>query len=269
MSRVFFLIIVTGLFNSAFSNVFGALLEKDSLQNDVVKLFNGKNLDGWYTFLKDRGKDYDPKKVFTVKKGLLKISGEEWGYIATNEEYENYRLVLEFKWGKKTYGERKNKTRDNGILLHGVGKDGGTGGTWMNSIECNIIEGGVGDFIVIGDGTDRFAITSPVSSERHGKTPVYQKGGDLVEVTGGRINWYGRDPQWKDTLGFRGPLDVDNPVGEWNRIECVVWKDTIDIYVNGILVNQAIRVRPTKGRILIQSEGAEMYVRCLDLIPLR
>src|SRR5690606_7080627 len=231
----------------------------------TISLFNGRDLSGWYTFLKDRGKGHDPKKVFSVKKGMLRISGKEWGYLATEEAYENYRLVLEFKWGKKTYGTRKHKARDNGILFHGVGPDGGTGGTWMNSIECNIIEGGVGDFIVIGDRTDRFSITSPVAAERHGKTPVYQKGGELVTVNRGRVNWYGRDPQWKDTLGFRGPSDVDNPVGEWNRVECVVKGDAVDIYVNGTLVNQAIHVRPAKGRILIQSEGAEMFVRRLDL----
>ena len=237
----------------------------DSTSGATISLFHGKDLSGWYTFLKDRGKGHDPKKVFSVKKGMLRISGKEWGYLATEEAYENYRLVLEFKWGKKTYGTRKHKARDNGILFHGVGPDGGTGGTWMNSIECNIIEGGVGDFIVIGDRTDRFSITSPVAAERHGKTPVYQKGGELVTVNRGRVNWYGRDPQWKDTLGFRGPSDVDNPVGEWNRIECVVKGDAVDIYVNGTLVNQAIHVRPTKGRILIQSEGAEMFVRRLDL----
>ncbi|MEX0884402.1 MAG: family 16 glycoside hydrolase, partial [Cyclobacteriaceae bacterium] len=60
------------------------------------KLFNGQNLDGWYTFLKERGKNNDPKNVFTVKNGIIHISGEEWGCITTEEEFEDYKLVVEF-----------------------------------------------------------------------------------------------------------------------------------------------------------------------------
>lgn len=234
----------------------------------TIHLFNGQDLDGWYTFIRDRGKNQDPKGVFSIQNGVLRISGEEWGCITTSEVYADYRLVMEFKWGEKTYGSRADRARDNGILFHSVGEDGGYSGTWMHSIECNIIEGGTGDFIVVGDGSDRFSITSPVAAERHGTTPVYQAGGELVEVNRGRINWYGRDPNWKDTLGFRGPRDIEHPVGQWNKLECVVKGDSIDIYVNDILVNQAIRVRPSKGRIQVQSEGAEMFVRRLDLIPL-
>lgn len=240
----------------------------DKAPTETIHLFNGRDLKGWYTFIKDRGKDDDPNRVFTVKGGVLRISGEEWGCITTDEMYADYRLEMEFKWGEQTYGSRKQRARDNGILLHSVGEDGGYSGTWMHSIECNIIEGGVGDFIVVGDGSDRFSITSPVASERHGTTPVYQADGELLEVNKGRVNWYGRDPNWKDTLGFRGPQDVDHPIGQWNTLECVVKGDAIDIYVNGVLVNQAIRVRPSEGRIQVQSEGAEMFVRRLDLIPL-
>ena len=71
-------------------------------KNSITQLFNGKNLDGWYTFLKDRGRNNDPKKVFSVNNGLIHISGEEWGCITSKKEYDNYHLIVEFKWGKKT-----------------------------------------------------------------------------------------------------------------------------------------------------------------------
>lgn len=234
-----------------------------------IALFNKQNLDNWYVFIQDRGRHQDPKGVFTVNDGILHITGEEWGCITTNEEYENYTLIMEYKWGEKTYGKRKAAARDNGLLFHSIGEDGGYSGIWMHSIECNIIEGGTGDFIVVGDGTDKFSITSPVAKERQGTSPVYQKGGELVTVNKGRINWSGRDPNWKDVLGFRGPKDVEKPVGEWNTLKCVIKGDTIDIYLNGKLVNQAIHVRPSKGKIQVQSEGAEMFVRKIDMIPLK
>ena len=234
----------------------------------TIRLFNKKNLDGWYVFIQDRSRDQDPKGVFTVNDGILRISGEEWGCITTNEEYSDYKLVMEFKWGEQTYGSRKTKARDNGLLFHSVGEDGGYSGIWMHSIECNIIEGGTGDFIVVGDGSNKFSITSPVAAERQNNTPVYQPAGELVTINKGRINWFDRDPDWQDTLGFRGEKDIEKPVGQWNKLECILKGDSIDIYLNNILVNQAIRVTPAKGKIQVQSEGAEMFVRKLDMIPL-
>src|SRR5210317_1313935 len=61
--------------------------------NKAISLFNSHNLEGWYTFLQDRGRDNDPKSVFAVADGMIRISGEEWGCITTNAEYENYRII--------------------------------------------------------------------------------------------------------------------------------------------------------------------------------
>ena len=230
-----------------------------------VQLFNGKNLDGWYTFLKGKGRDNDPNKVFTVNKGLLTISGEEFGCITTNNEYENYKLVVEFKWGKTTFAPRTDKAMDSGILLHSIGEDGGSGGIWMRSIECQLIEGGSGDFIVVGDGTPAFSITCPVAPEKQNGSFVFKPGGNLETIYGGRVNWYGRDPNWKDVKGFRGARDVEKPAGKWNRIECIAKGGEISIYLNKKLVNRAVDVQPQKGRIQIQSEGAEILFRKVDL----
>ena len=233
-----------------------------------IALFNGKNLDGWYTYLRTTGKNSDPKGVFKVEKGNIVISGEEYGCITTNEEYENYKLTVEWKWGEKTFAPRVDRARDNGILIHSQGADGAYGGVWMYSIECQIIEGGTGDFLVVADGSDKFAISSPVAKEKQGASHIYQPGGELVTIHKGRINWLYRDPAWKDVLGFRGAKDVEKEVGKWNRMEIIANGDKIDTYLNGVLVNQAVNVKPTRGKIQIQSEGAEMLVRKVELTPL-
>lgn len=243
--------------------------EPNDSTGQQLPLFNGKNLDGWYTFLRGRGRHDDPKKVFTVKDGLIRISGEEWGCITTNDEYENYRLVTEFKWGEITYPPRLKNARDCGILLHSQGKDGNAHGIWMTSIECQIIEGGTGDFIVVGDGSDKFQITCAVAEEKQGNSFVFQpQGGHTVTVNENRINWFGRDPDWKDELDFRGKNDVEKPVGEWNLLECEVKGDEIAVYLNGVLVNKATDVKPSRGRIQIQSEGAEIFFKRVELLPL-
>src|SRR5690349_18120229 len=54
--------------------------------------FNGKDLSGFYTFTKYH-KLEDPNKVFTVKDGEIRVSGEEWGGFTTRDEYSNYHLI--------------------------------------------------------------------------------------------------------------------------------------------------------------------------------
>ena len=243
--------------------------ETPNQNNDkTIKLFNDHNLDGWYSFLKNRGRDIDPKNVFTVKDGMIRISGEEWGCITTLAEYENYRLVTEFKWGELSFEPRLDNARDCGLLLQSQGEDGGSNGTWINSIECQVIEGGTGDFIVVGDGSDNFQITSPVAMEKQGSSFVFQLDGHNETINKGRINWFGRDPEWRDVFGFRGENDIEKAVGEWNTLECIAKGDQISIFLNGILVNKAIDVKPLKGRIQIQSESAEIFFRRVELTPL-
>jgi hypothetical protein len=237
-------------------------------QSEKLQLFNGKNLEGWYTFIKNRGKNIDPNQVFTVKKGLINVSGEEFGCLTSNQEYENYKLAVEYKWGERTYGKRENKARDSGILLHSTGEDGGYSGTWMHSIECQLIEGGTGDMLVVGDGSDKFFLTCPVAPEKQAGCYVFQSSGNPATINSGRINWFGRDPQWEDGKGFRGAKDLEKPVGEWNKIECIAQGHEIFIYLNGTLVNHAVNVHPQKGRIQLQSEGAEVFFRKVELTSL-
>ncbi len=235
---------------------------------ETIPLFNGSDLSAFYTFIKERGRDTDPKQVFTVVDGAIRVSGEEWGCITTNEEYADYHLVAEFKWGPKTWPPREKAARDNGILLHSTGEDGGYSGTWMHSIECQIIEGGTGDMLVVGDGSKKFSLTVSAAPEKQGSSPVYQPGGEPETLNSGRANWWGRDPDWEDVIDFRGKRDVEHPVGQWNRLECIARGDTVRIVLNGVLVNEAFDMKPRAGRIQIQSEGAEIFFRRFDLHPL-
>jgi hypothetical protein len=237
-------------------------------RQESIKLFNGNDLEGWYTYLQDRGRNIDPKNVFTVQDGTIRISGEEWGCITTEKEFENYRLLIEFKWGELTYEPRVERARDSGVLLHSQGEDGSSQGIWIHSIECQIIEGGTGDFIVVGDGSDQFQITCTVHPEKQDRSFVFDPNGQKVTIKEGRINWYGRDPDWKDTLDYRGKNDVERAVGEWNRLECFAKGDNLTFFLNGQLVNRAENVLPHKGRIQIQSEGAEIFFRRVDLEPI-
>lgn len=231
-----------------------------------IRLFNGRNLEGWSIWLRDSKRE-DPKGVFGVAGGMLRISGEEWGGIATLAEYRNYRLVTEWKWGEKTWGNRVKAARDSGILLHCVGPDGAASGVWMESIECQIIEGGTGDIILV-KGENAPALTADVRIGPDNQ-PYWQRGGVPKRMDKGRFNWYGRDPQWKDVLGFRGAQDVEKPHGEWNRLEVICDSARITNILNGVTVNEGYDSTHTAGKIQIQSEGAEIFFRRIELHPLK
>lgn len=228
-----------------------------------VILFNGQNLDNFYTYLKT-SRFEDPKGVFSVVDGQIRISGEEWGAITTRDAYRDYHLIVEWKWGGQTFEPRKQSARDSGILVHGVGADGAAGDCWLESIEHQIIEGGCGDIILVA-GAHRPSLTVETRSE--GGQLYWQPGGTPVTRDQGRFNWYGRDPKWKDVLGFRGAKEVEKPVGEWNRSETICDAATITNIVNGVVVNHGTGSSHRAGKIQIQSEGAEILVRRVELRP--
>ncbi|AMV40106.1 DUF1080 domain-containing protein [Planctomyces sp. SH-PL62] len=231
--------------------------------------FNGKDLTGFYTYLHDH-KLEDPDGVFTVVDGELRISGKEWGGVVTREEYENYHLVTEWKWGKKAYAPRADKARDSGILLHCFGADDAIGGHWMQSMECQIIEGGTGDFIVVARPDIKpLSLSSEVVKKEDGQWYYQPDGsGALRAFDGGRINWWGRDLAWKDEINFRGAKDVEKPAGEWNTLEVVCDGDSITNILNGQVVNKGVKSNLTKGKLTFQSEGAEIVFRKIEIRPL-
>lgn len=248
----------------------------------VVHLFNGKDLTNFYSWLVG-DKRADPDGVFTVLPDVdgapaIRISGQKFGGITTEKEFETYRLIVEFKWGTKTWAPRVERARDSGVLVHCQGPDGGTradfNGPWMRSIEAQIIEGGVGDFLLVpGFDPDGTRLTPEMRAthtpDRDGEFVYDPKGTPRTFSNGDRINWFGRDPDWADRLGYRGARDVEKPAGQWNRLEVIVERDRITNVLNGVVVNVGTAPTYTRGKIIIQSEGAEIFVRRVDLEPLR
>ncbi|HYE97605.1 MAG TPA: PVC-type heme-binding CxxCH protein, partial [Planctomycetota bacterium] len=229
-----------------------------SSQSPDPPLFNGRDLAGWYTWLEKKGKNADPDKVFTVADGVLRASGKEFGYIATEKEHENYHLSLEFRWGTETWDPRKTKARDSGILFHVSGEDK----IWPSSIEFQIIEGGTGDVLVVPAASIDH---DPALAHRYAGKPEKMLSPDGARVVRGRIDWEKRAKDWKDVLGVRGPADLEKPVGEWNTLQLRCENGGFIYWVNGTEVVRGYGARPSKGRILLQSEGAEIFFRNIQL----
>ncbi len=233
----------------------------------VLKLFNGQNLDGLYTYFRDT-KHEDPRRVVTVHDGLLHISGDGLGGVSTRNEYRDYHMICEFRWGPRTWGNRVDRAKDSGVLVHCQGPEGGYGDIWMESIEAQIIQGGTGDVLVVrGKGQVQPTLTAEIIKDRDGES-VWHPGGEKKVFKSGRVNWFGRDPDWKDVIGFRGKNDVESPGEEWTRMDVICRGDRITVLVNGVKVNEGFDVHPTAGKLTIQSELAEIFVRRWELWPL-
>ena len=86
-------------------------------------------------------------RVFSVQDGLIRITGDGFGYLATRASYRDYHLFVEYRWGKRTDGGKF--VRNSGYSAAWVGPDGSAEGTWMASIECQLAQGCVGDLIPI------------------------------------------------------------------------------------------------------------------------
>jgi hypothetical protein len=246
----------------------------------TIKLFDGASLANFDTWLVDHH-GMDPERVYTVVDQIdgapaIRISGKVWGGLLTKSAYRDYRLTVEYRWGGATWGERKNRTRDSGVLLHAQGRPGSTrkdfNGPWLTSLEFQIIEGGVGDFISVAGFREsgeqvRPAMTIRSRKDRDGEN-VYDPKGEPRVFTSGRVNWWGRSEDWQDKLGFRGPNDVESPGLEWTRLEAIVKGGHLQYFVNGKLVLEGTDASFTEGKIMFQSEGAEIYFRRIDLEPL-
>ncbi|MBI4621815.1 MAG: DUF1080 domain-containing protein [Verrucomicrobia bacterium] len=246
---------------------------------ETISLFNGKDLSSFYTWLPKFG-HVDPDRVFTVVDNIdgapaIRSSGQHYGGIITHARYANYKLVVEFRWGLVTWAPRHNRARDSGILLHCDGEDGNMTKTfsspWIRSIEYQIIEGGTGDILLL-PGYNRGSdvpvaprLTIPVLP---GKMNVWNPEGKPTEFSKGRLDWQYRDLGWKDVLGFRGAKDVEKPVGQWNLIEAICDGGDLIYFLNGVKVNEGRNGSFKAGKLLFQSEGAEIFFRRIELQPL-
>jgi hypothetical protein len=212
-------------------------------------LFNGKDLSLFDTFIKSTGLNADPAHIFAVENGVIHVSGKEMGYIITRQEYKNYYLRAEFKWGEGTFAPRAGQARDSGILYNIQGENK----VWPRSVEFQINEGCTGDFWM----TDGAALTGKDGQRVTGPT------GSALKID--RFN----KGEFKNVTGYRDPTnELEKPHGQWNVVEMVNRDGHVWQYVNGKLANEGTDAFPTTGKILFQSEGAEIFFRKIKLYPL-
>ena len=236
-----------------------------NLRDGWTPLFNGKNLQGWDIYLKGIGLNPASQQVFTVTdeagEKCIRISGEITGGLSTKKEYSNYHLQLLFKWGSATWGSKKGKKKDSGLLYHSVGAYGADNGAWMRSQEFQVEETNTGDYWGCAGAT--------------ADIPAIKKDTDYVYNPNGALYTFRADgPAGRHCIKAG---DNEKPTGEWNTLDLYCHGDTAVHVVNGktvmILYHCAQadngRLSPlTNGKIQLQSEGAEVFYKQIRIQPI-
>ena len=190
-------------------------------------LFNGKDFNGWYTWLLTKGKNVDPEKMFVAEPdGSLHILGKEVGYLMNDKSYGNFHFVVDFKWGDKRWPPREAGKRDSGICYNIP--DDEPDHIWPASVECQVQEGDTGDFWLLGNSTIIV----------NGKQNIPLRHSQIVKMK-----------------------DAEKPKGEWNTVEVISFNGKCVHVVNGVVVNYGENASLVGGRILLQSEYAEVFYR--------
>jgi hypothetical protein len=104
---------------------------------------------------------------------------------------------------------------------------------WPKSLEVQLGSGNAGDFWTIGE---------KVTVE--GSTPQGRR-------------WMKRQES------------AEKPPGEWNSMKIRCEGDKIQVWVNDTLMNEGNSLSTTQGAICLQSEGAEIHFRKVELKPIK
>jgi hypothetical protein len=262
--------------------------DADDTNEQWINLFNGQDLTGWETYDMVNGFNNDVRRIYSVvvedDLPAIRISGQILGGLVTRQSYGDYRLRLQYKWGRLKWPPRENQPFDSGLLYHsssveespmrlGPYEQEGCW-PWLQSLEFGFLEGGDGNKgSETGDLYSVQLTMADVESEALAKeqwryerllTRKYKPGGELVTVKGNG--------------GILNGLANEKPVGEWNDIELVVLGPTALHVVNGKVNLAATSARRevdaqvvplTKGRLQFQSEAAEVFYRRLRLKHVR
>jgi hypothetical protein len=221
---------------SALSAIRSAAADTDA---SFVPLFDGKDLTGWRTFLDPKVPDADPKKVWTISNGEIHCLGKPYGYLLTEKEYGDYVLRLQWRWPKEP--------GNSGVFVHVSGPDK----IWPRGVEAQLQNGQAGDFWLV----DGFKMTVPDSEGRQDPRQArhFLRIGETYKPAGPR----------NQMVPVRKQFEM--PAGEWNQYEITCQGDSIKLVVNGTHVNTGTHAEATKGHILLQSEGAPVDFRNIEI----
>ncbi|MDR7212427.1 DUF1080 domain-containing protein [Flavobacterium piscis] len=178
------------------------------------------SVNDWYAFTKASTERLQPTQAFDFSDGMIRMHGDNNGYLMSKKSYNNFELSLEYRWNIEEKFKTKNKK--NSGVMYNIPADY-PDKIWPKGIQFQIKENTTGDFIFLDQ------ITTKVN-------------GKLVEA-GASVT----SPKFSGN---------EKPYGEWNTIVIKSFNGKITQYLNGKLVNECTESSSTEGKISLNYEGS-------------
>ncbi|MGQ7945995.1 3-keto-disaccharide hydrolase [Flavobacterium sp. WC2509] len=186
--------------------------------------------NNWYAFTKTNNQKSISSEVYDFSDDMIRMYGENIGYLITEKSYKNFELSLEFRWNIEEKYKRGSATKNSGVMYN-IPTDS-PDHIWPKGIQFQMKENTTGDFIFLDN------ITAVVN-------------GKLVEAGASVVS-----PKFSAN---------ENPYGEWNQVLIRSFNGKITQYLNGKLVNQCTEASSTEGKISLNYEGSPIDFRKFKL----
>ena len=207
-----------------------------SCKNSVQKpqsLFNGSDLSGWHVDVPAMDSNPDTLNPFIVRDGMLVSLGTPGGHLISNDEYQNYSLLIEYRFA--------GSPGNCGVLIH-ASTPRALYGMFPKSMEVQMEHNNAGDFWCIVED-----ITVP----------------DMEIRRGPEENWGITEGKGRNIKNLTD--DSEKPVGELNTMVIEAVGNEIKVWVNEVVVNHGFNCTADKGQIALQAEGSEVEFRKIEL----
>jgi len=212
------------------------IFSTNTFAQKAIRLFNGKDLNNWFVDVPAMDNDAKAINPFLIRNGLLVSLGEPQGHLITKDQYENYRLEVEYRFA--------GKPGNCGVLVH-ASTLRALYKQFPKSIEVQLMHENAGDFWCITED-----ISVPNMEARRGRKEDW-----------GSVD--GKERRIKNLTDHS-----EKPLGEWNKMVIECRGDRIKVWENGEAVNDGFGATVRKGQIALQAEGSEVEFRKVELTPL-
>lgn len=197
-----------------------------------VDLFNGKDLAGWVDV------NTSPE-TWRVEDGLLICTGLPIGVMRSEKQYENF--ILHVEWRHMEPGG------NSGVFLWSEGTVP-EGRQLPKGMEVQMLE-----------------LEWPfLNREENGEPrPIAYVHGELFGANG--MTTVPDNPRGERSKSIENRC---LPKGEWNYYDVVAVDGTVKLSVNGKFVNGVSKASVKKGYLCLESEGAEIHFRKIQIMEL-
>ena len=176
--------------------------------------------NNWYAYIKTSSEKQEPSKVYDFSDGMIRMHGENIGYLMSKKSYSNFELTFDYRWNMDD--KYKGKGKKNSGVMYNIPTNS-PDKIWPKGIQFQIKENTTGDFVFLDQ------VTAKVN-------------GKLVEA-GASVT----SPKF---------LENEKPYGEWNSIMIKSFNGKITQFLNGKLVNEGTEATSVEGRISLNYEGS-------------